>query len=164
MCPAARNAWSTSFHLEGRPKDEEADADELPVGRDFFHTMRISLLAGREFNLNSPIQLRTILFNELKLSAKGLKKTKSGFSTDVDTLEKLASAHPLPKKLIEYRAIAKLKSTYSDSLPELIDPGTGRIYTSFHQAVAATGRLSSTDPNLQNIPTRSEEGRRIRRA
>jgi len=121
-------------------------------------------LAGREFNLNSPIQLRTILFDELKLSAKGLKKTKSGFSTDVDTLEKLAASHPLPGKLIEYRTISKLKSTYSDSLPELIDPATGRIHTSFHQAVAATGRLSSTDPNLQNIPTRSEEGRRIRRA
>ena len=121
-------------------------------------------MAGREFNLNSPIQLRTILFDELKLSAKGLKKTKSGFSTDVDTLEKLAMSHPLPKKLIEYRTIAKLKSTYSDSLPELIDPATGRIHTSLHQAVAATGRLSSTEPNLQNIPTRSEDGRRIRRA
>jgi DNA polymerase-1 len=121
-------------------------------------------LAGREFNLNSPIQLRTVLFDELKLSAKGLKKTKSGFSTDVDTLEKLAATHPLPKKLIEYRTIAKLKSTYSDSLPELINPATGRIHTSFHQALVATGRVSSTDPNLQNIPTRSEEGRRIRRA
>jgi DNA polymerase-1 len=121
-------------------------------------------LAGREFNLNSPIQLRTVLFDELKLSAKGLKKTKSGFSTDVDTLEKLAVIHPLPKKLIEYRTIAKLKSTYSDALPELINPRTGRIHTSFHQALVATGRVSSTDPNLQNIPTRSEEGRRIRRA
>jgi DNA polymerase-1 len=121
-------------------------------------------LAGREFNLNSPIQLRTILFDELKLSAKGLKKTKSGFSTDVDTLEKLAAVHPLPQKLIEYRAIAKLKSTYSDALPELINAATGRIHTSFHQALVATGRVSSTDPNLQNIPTRSEEGRRIRRA
>ncbi|HXD91347.1 MAG TPA: DNA polymerase, partial [Candidatus Binataceae bacterium] len=98
-------------------------------------------LAGREFNLNSPIQLRTVLFDELKLSAKGLKKTKSGFSTDVDTLEKLAAIHPLPKKLIEYRTIAKLKSTYSDSLPELINPVTGRIHTSFHQALVATGRV-----------------------
>ncbi len=121
-------------------------------------------LAGHEFNLNSPIQLRDILFDKLKLSAKGLKRTKSGFSTDADTLEKLAAVHPLPGKLIEYRTIAKLKSTYSDSLPALIDPATGRIHTSFHQALTATGRLSSTDPNLQNIPTRSEEGRRIRRA
>jgi DNA polymerase-1 len=121
-------------------------------------------LAGREFNLNSPIQLREVLFTDLKLSAKGLKKTKSGFSTDADTLEKLAENHPLPKKLLEYRVITKLKSTYSDALPELIDPASGRLHTSFHQALTATGRLSSSDPNLQNIPTRSAEGRRIRRA
>jgi DNA polymerase-1 len=121
-------------------------------------------LAGRQFNLNSPMQLRDILFSDLKLSAKGLKKTKSGFSTDADTLEKLAAVHPLPGKLLQYRAIAKLKSTYSDALPLLIDPADGRIHTRFHQALTATGRLSSTEPNLQNIPTRSEEGRRIRRA
>jgi DNA polymerase I len=121
-------------------------------------------LAGRRFNLNSPIQLRQVLFDGLKLSAKGLKKTKSGYSTDADTLEKLAAIHPLARKLLEYRAIAKLKSTYSDALPALIDPRSGRIHTTFHQALTATGRLSSTDPNLQNIPTRSEEGRRIRRA
>jgi DNA polymerase-1 len=121
-------------------------------------------LAGREFNLNSPVQLREILFSHLALSVKGLKKTKSGYSTDADTLEKLAGAHPMPRKLLEYRAISKLKSTYCDALPELIDPATGRIHTSFHQALTATGRLSSSDPNLQNIPTRSEEGRRIRRA
>ncbi|HVA83525.1 MAG TPA: DNA polymerase I [Candidatus Binataceae bacterium] len=122
------------------------------------------LLAGRQFNLNSPIQLRQVLFDDLKLSAKGLKKTRGGFSTDADTLEKLAAVHPLPRQLLEYRAIAKLKSTYSDALPQLIDPATGRLHTSFHQALTATGRLSSTDPNLQNIPTRTEEGRRIRRA
>jgi DNA polymerase I len=121
-------------------------------------------LAGREFNLNSPVQLRDILFTHLGLSVKGLKKTKSGYSTDADTLEKLGGVHPMPQKLLEYRAIAKLKSTYSDALPELIDPSTGRIHTSFHQALTATGRLSSSDPNLQNIPTRSEEGRRIRHA
>jgi len=121
-------------------------------------------LAGHEFNLNSPLQLRDILFGELKLPTKGLKRTKSGFSTDADALEKLAAAHPLPKKLLEYRAIAKLKSTYTDALPGLISPSSGRIHTSFHQALTATGRLSSTEPNLQNIPTRSEEGRRIRRA
>ena len=122
------------------------------------------LLVGRQFNLNSPIQLRQVLFDDLKLSAKGLKKTKGGFSTDADTLEKLAAVHPLPRQLLEYRAIAKLKSTYSDALPQLIDPATGRLHTSFHQALTATGRLSSTEPNLQNIPTRTEEGRRIRRA
>jgi DNA polymerase-1 len=121
-------------------------------------------LAGREFNLNSPIQLREILFTHLKLSAKGLKKTKSGFSTDADTLEKLAAVHPLPRKLIEYRTISKLKSTYADALSEVIRSGTGRIHTTWHQALVPTGRVSSSDPNLQNIPTRSVEGRRIRRA
>jgi DNA polymerase-1 len=121
-------------------------------------------LAGQPFNLNSPLQLRKVLFDDLKLSAKGLKKTKSGFSTDADTLEKLAAVHPLPRRLIEYRGLAKLKSTYSDALAALIDPATSRIHTSFHQALTATGRLSSANPNLQNIPTRSEAGRRIRRA
>ena len=121
-------------------------------------------LAGKEFNLNSPIQLREVLFTHLKLPTKGLKKTKSGVSTDFDVLTKLAAAHPLPRKLLEYRGLAKLKSTYADALPALIDPATGRIHTSFHQALTATGRLSSTDPNLQNIPTRNDEGRRIRRA
>ena len=120
--------------------------------------------AGRKFNLNSPIQLREILFTELKLPVKGIKKSKSGYSTDADSLEKLASVHALPRKLIEFRALSKLKSTYADALGELIDPATGRIHTTLNQAVAATGRLSSTDPNLQNIPTRSEAGRRIRRA
>ena len=121
-------------------------------------------LAGREFNLNSPNQLREVLFSDLKLSSKGLKKTKSGFSTDADTLEKLAAAHPLPRKLIEYRTISKLKSTYADALSEVIHSGTGRIHTTWNQAQVPTGRVSSHDPNLQNIPTRSEEGRRIRRA
>ncbi len=121
-------------------------------------------LAGRAFNLNSPLQLRQVLFDDLKLSTKGLKKTKSGYSTDAEALGKLAKVHPLPKQLLEFRAIAKIKSTYSDALPQLIDPATGRIHTSFHQALTATGRLSSTEPNLQNIPTRTEEGRRIRRA
>ncbi len=121
-------------------------------------------LAGREFNLNSPTQLRDVLFTDLKLSAKGLKKTKSGFSTDADTLEKLAAVHPLPRKLIEYRTISKLKSTYADALSEVIRSGTGRIHTTWHQALVPTGRVSSSDPNLQNIPTRSVEGRRIRRA
>jgi len=121
-------------------------------------------LAGRELNLNSPNQLREVLFTALKLPTKGIKKTKSGFSTDADTLEKLAAAHPMPARLLEYRSIAKLKSTYADALGELIDRADGRLHTTFHQAVTATGRLSSSDPNLQNIPTRSEEGRRIRRA
>jgi DNA polymerase-1 len=121
-------------------------------------------LAGREFNLNSPNQLREVLFTELKLPTKGIKKTKSGFSTDADTMEKLAAAHQMPRKLLEYRSVAKLKTTYADALGAMIDRTTGRIHTTLHQALTATGRLSSSDPNLQNIPTRSEEGRRIRRA
>ncbi len=121
-------------------------------------------LAAHPFNLNSPIQLRRVLFEELKLPTKGLSKTKSGYSTDVDTLTRLASLHELPRKLLDYRALAKLKSTYADALQSLVDPIDGRLHTSFNQAVAATGRLSSSEPNLQNIPTRSEAGRRIRRA
>jgi DNA polymerase-1 len=120
-------------------------------------------LAGRRFNLNSPVQLRDILFNELKLPTKGIAKTRSGPSTDVGTLTRLAEVHPLPRKLLEYRSLSKLKSTYADTLPALVDPATQRIHTSFHQALTATGRLSSSEPNLQNIPTRTAEGRKIRR-
>lgn len=118
--------------------------------------------AGEEFNVSSPKQLGEILFGKLKLP--GAKKTKTGFSTSQDILEELAGGHPLPRLVLEYRSLAKLKGTYIDALPELIDPATGRIHTSFNQAVAATGRLSSSDPNLQNIPARSEEGRKIRQA
>jgi DNA polymerase-1 len=124
----------------------------------------IYALAGGEFNVGSPVQLREVLFERLKLSTKGVKKTKTGLSTDVDVLTKLAADHPLPAKILEYRQLSKLKSTYVDALPTLIDPATGRIHTSFNQTVAATGRLSSSDPNLQNIPIRTEEGRRIRAA
>ena len=120
--------------------------------------------AGGEFNISSPVQLREVLFDRLKLSVKGVKKTKTGLSTDVDVLTKLAADHPLPAKILEYRQLSKLKSTYVDALPVLVDASTGRIHTSFNQTVAATGRLSSSDPNLQNIPIRTEEGRRIRAA
>lgn len=119
-------------------------------------------LAGREFNIDSPIQLREILFTEQKLPV--IKKTKTGASTDQEVLEQLAIFHPLPKMLIEHRKLSKLKSTYLDALPEMINPETGRIHASFNQVVAATGRLSSSDPNLQNIPIRTEEGRRVRSA
>jgi DNA polymerase-1 len=124
----------------------------------------IHALAGCEFNLNSPPQLRTILFERLHISPRGVRRGKTGLSTDVDVLTRLAAEHPLPAKLLEYRALSKLKSTYVDALPELVDPATGRVHTSFNQTVAATGRLSSSDPNLQNIPVRSAEGRRIREA
>jgi DNA polymerase-1 len=118
--------------------------------------------AGHEFNINSPRQLGTVLFEE-----KGLphgRKTKTGFSTDVKVLEKLAPKHALPNLVLQYRTMVKLLSTYVDKLSQLKDPVSGRIHTSFNQAVAATGRLSSSDPNLQNIPIRSEEGGRIRGA
>ncbi len=119
-------------------------------------------LAGREFNLASPKQLQEILFDELKLPAQ--KKTKTGFSTDVEVLEELSMLHDLPAVLLEHRTLAKLKNTYLDALPRLVNPETGRIHTSFNQAVAATGRLSSSNPNLQNIPVRTERGRDIRRS
>lgn len=120
--------------------------------------------AGCEFNLNSTKQLSEILFNKLGLPTAGLKKTKTGISTDSDTLEKLAGLHPLPKELLEYRALYKLKSTYIDTLPQQISPITGRIHTRYNQTGTSTGRLSSSDPNLQNIPIQTENGRRIREA
>lgn len=120
-------------------------------------------LAGQPFNLGSPKQLQEILFS--KLGIKPLKKTPSGApSTDEDVLQELALDHPLPKVLLEYRGLAKLKSTYTDKLPRMINPSTGRVHTSYNQAVAITGRLASSNPNLQNIPVRSIEGRRIREA
>ena len=119
-------------------------------------------LAGESFNINSPQQLAKVLFEKLKLP--GAKRTKTGYSTDVDVLTELSKEFPLPAKILEYRSLSKLKSTYVDALPQLVNPATGRIHTSFNQTVTATGRLSSSDPNLQNIPIRSPEGRRIREA
>jgi DNA polymerase-1 len=120
-------------------------------------------LAGQPFNLGSPKQLQEILFD--KLGIKPTKKTPSGApSTDEDVLQELALDYPLPKVLLEYRGLAKLKSTYTDKLPKMINAATGRVHTSYNQAVAITGRLASSDPNLQNIPVRSIEGRRIREA
>jgi DNA polymerase-1 len=118
--------------------------------------------AGEEFNIDSPKQLGVILFDKLELPV--LKKTKTGPSTDQSVLEQLAEIHPLPAKIIEHRHLVKLKGTYLDALPRLINPATGRIHASFNQVVAATGRLSSSNPNLQNIPIRTPEGERIRRA
>jgi len=127
-------------------------------------TREIHALAGGEFNINSPRQLGEILFETLKLTpGRKTQKTRS-FSTSVEILEELAEEHELPRKILDYRSLQKLKSTYVDSLPALINPATGRVHTSFNQAVAATGRLSSSDPNLQNIPVRTEQGRQIRRA
>jgi DNA polymerase-1 len=120
-------------------------------------------IAGRSFNLDSPKQLQAILFDELKLPV--LVKTPTGQpSTNEEALEAIADEHPLPRLILEYRGLAKLRSTYTDKLPEAINPHTGRVHTSYHQAGAATGRLASSDPNLQNIPIRTEDGRRIRQA
>jgi DNA polymerase-1 len=120
-------------------------------------------LAGQSFNLGSPKQLQEILFG--KLGIKPVKRTPTGApSTDEDVLQELALDHPLPKLLLEYRAVTKLKSTYTDKLPRMVNPHTGRVHTNYNQAVAVTGRLASSDPNLQNIPVRTAEGRRIREA
>jgi DNA polymerase I len=122
----------------------------------------IHALAGGPFNIASNKQLAEVLFGKLGLPV--VRRTKTGPSTDADTLEELASVHPVPAKIVEYRMLSKLKGTYIDALPALVNPATGRLHTSFNQAVAATGRLSSSNPNLQNIPIRSEVGRRIREA
>ncbi|HIF9084821.1 TPA: DNA polymerase I [Photobacterium damselae] len=120
-------------------------------------------IADQEFNLSSPKQLQAILFEKMGLPV--LKKTPSGTpSTNEEVLQELALDYPLPKLILEYRGLAKLKSTYTDKLPKMVNPATGRVHTSYHQAVTATGRLSSSDPNLQNIPVRNDEGRRIRQA
>jgi len=120
-------------------------------------------LAGRSFNLDSPKQLQALLFDELGLPAV-VKTPKGQPSTNEEALEAIADQHELPRVILEYRGLAKLRSTYTDKLPEMINPHSGRVHTSYHQAGAATGRLSSTDPNLQNIPIRTDDGRRIRRA
>jgi DNA polymerase-1 len=140
--------------LESFAKELERDLDNL--------TREIYALAGEEFTIASPKQLAHILFETLKLPA--LRRTKTGYSTDADVLTELALSHPLPAKILEHRSLSKLKGTYADTLPGLIDAETGRIHTTFNQLVAATGRLSSQDPNLMNIPIRTELGRRIRAA
>ena len=132
----------------------EADLDTLKTC--------IHELAGEEFNINSTQQLARILFD--KIGLKPRKKTKTGYSTDVDVLEHLAQEHPLPAHLLDYRELTKLKSTYVDALPALVHPQTGRIHASFNQTITATGRLSVSEPNLQNIPIRTPLGREIRKA
>ncbi|MCU1279500.1 MAG: polA1, partial [bacterium] len=122
----------------------------------------VQALAGSEINLASPKQLQELLFD--KLGLPGTKRTKTGWSTDADVLEELAPLHPVAAKILEHRVLAKLKGTYIDALPAIVDPKDGRLHTSYRQTVAATGRLSSTEPNLQNVPIRTELGREIRRA
>ena len=140
--------------LQGLSKELERELDQM-VGT-------IYRLAGGEFNIGSPKQLATVLFENLGL--KPLRKTKTGYSTDEDTLTQLAALHELPAQILNYRTLTKLKSTYVDALPQLVNPETKRLHTSLNQTVAATGRLSSTDPNLQNIPVKGDYGLRIREA
>ncbi len=142
--------------LEAAGRDFRAAADALE--REIYE------LAGAPFNIQSPIQLREVLFERLALPTRGIKRGKTGLSVDAEVLGRLAQSHPIAAKVCEHRALQKLISTYVGSLLELIDPQTGRLHTSFNQTVAATGRLSSSEPNLQNIPVRSAEGRRIREA
>jgi DNA polymerase-1 len=139
----------------------EAFAKELERQLDTL-TREIHALAGEEFSIASPKQLSRVLFETLKLPV--LRRTKTGPSTDADVLTDLSLRHALPAKVLEHRSLAKLKGTYADTLPALVNPETGRIHTTFNQFVAATGRLSSQDPNLMNIPIRTELGRRIRAA
>ncbi len=143
------------------PARLEAFAKELERQLDSL-TREIYALAGEEFNIGSPRQLAHVLFERLKLPTA--RRTKTGYSTDERVLTELAAGHPLPAKVLEHRSLAKLKGTYADALPALVNPRTGRIHTTFNQLVAATGRLSSQDPNLMNIPIRTELGRRIRAA
>ncbi len=124
----------------------------------------IHALAGEEFNIQSPLQLGRILFDKLQLPVIKKTRKKTGYSTDVEVLTKLAAKHALPALILRHRSLAKLKSTYVDALLDQVDQGTARIHTSFNQTVTATGRLSSSDPNLQNIPIRTEQGREIRKA
>lgn len=139
------------------------------LGREFSAELellekRIHELAGRVFNINSPKQLGVVLFEELNLPTQGVRKNQSGYSTDAHVLSLLAPHHDIAVQLLEYRELHKLQTTYVDSLKRLQHPKTGRIHTSFNQTIAATGRLSSSDPNLQNIPIRNPRGRRIRKA
>jgi DNA polymerase-1 len=146
------------------------DADKLKeLGAEFAVQLegimaRIYELGGGQFNINSPKQLAEVLFERLGLSTVGVKKNKTGYSTDADVLEKLSSKHEIVRYILEYRTLAKLQSTYVEGLLKEIRPGTGKIHTYFRQTIAATGRLSSQFPNLQNIPIRLEEGRKIRKA
>jgi DNA polymerase-1 len=145
-----------STHLNKLSQQMQGQLDGL--------TSEIYDLAGREFNINSPQQLSQVLFEDLKLSPVRKTAKKTGLSTDIGVLEILTKEHPLPGRLLEYRQLAKLKSTYVDALPKLVNKRTKRIHTSFNQTVTATGRLSSSDPNLQNIPIRTDLGKQIRKA
>ncbi len=161
LVPVLADIELAGIRIDGTALAAQSQHLESELAR---YTTRIFELAGQEFNVNSPKQLADILFDKLQLPAsKKTGKTRSA-STAVEVLEELALLHELPRLILDWRGLHKLKSTYIDALPQLVHPRTGRVHTSFNQAVAATGRLSSSDPNLQNIPIRTELGRQIRRA
>src|SRR5688500_10943665 len=161
LVPVLADIERAGIRIDGPALAAQSQHIERELARG---STRIFELAGEEFNVNSPKQLGEILFEKLQLPP--LKKTRGtrSASTAVEVLEELALIHDLPRLILEWRGLHKLKSTYIDALPQLVHPTTGRVHTCFNQAVAATGRLSSSDPNLQNIPIRTELGREIRRA
>jgi DNA polymerase-1 len=161
LVPILASLERAGVRIDGRVLSEQAALVEKELDE---RSKAIFQMAGGEFNINSPKQLGEILFDKLKLPVIKRTGTARTPSTAVEVLEELALAHEMPRLVLEWRALAKLKGTYIDALPQLINPETGRVHTSFNQAVAATGRLSSSDPNLQNIPIRTEIGREIRRA
>src|SRR3989449_493485 len=161
LAPVLAGIERTGIRVDRKELDKMSEAMEKEVRR---LEKEIWKLAGSEFNVNSPTQLAEILFDKLNLQPNPRRGKAKARSTAADVLEELSAQHPLPAKIIEYREISKLKSTYVDALPKLIHPETGRLHTSFSQTGTATGRLSSSDPNLQNIPIRNELGREIRAA
>jgi DNA polymerase-1 len=161
LVPILADLERAGIRIDGRVLASQASLVEKELSD---RSTAIFALAGEEFNINSPKQLAEILFDKLKLPVVKRTGTTRTPSTAVEVLEELALAHDLPRLILEWRALAKLKGTYIDALPQLINPETGRVHTSFNQAIAATGRLSSSDPNLQNIPIRTQIGREIRRA
>ena len=161
LAPVLAGMERTGIRIEPKELQKMSEAMDREVRR---LEKEIWMLAGVEFNVNSPPQLAEILFDKLNLPANPRRGKAKARSTAADVLEELAAQHPLPAKVIEFREISKLKSTYVDALPKLIHPETGRLHTSFSQTGAVTGRLSSSDPNLQNIPIRTELGRQIRAA
>jgi DNA polymerase-1 len=161
LAPVLADMERIGIHVDPKELDKMSKSMEKEVRR---LEKEIWKLAGNEFNVNSPAQLAEILFDKLNLQPPARRGKGKVRSTAADILEEMAAQHPLPAKIIEFREISKLKSTYVDALPKLIQPETGRLHTSFSQTTAATGRLSSSDPNLQNIPIRTELGREIRAA
>src|SRR5690348_13837684 len=161
LAPVLAEMERVGVRVEPKELDKMSQAMDREVRR---LEKEIWEMAGVEFNINSPPQLAEILFDKLNLQPNARRGKAKARSTAADILEELSAKHPLPAKVIEFREISKLKSTYVDALPKLIHPETGRLHTSFSQTGAVTGRLSSSDPNLQNIPIRTELGRQIRAA